>query len=94
MPHSYLKPLLDNNGSKIILLVLDGLGGIALTQDGKTALEYAKTPHLDRLAEEVGNGTAVVELHAWTECIEDPNDSNIDAVVAVVSHRHGFRKAF
>ncbi len=52
MPHSYLKPLLDNNGSKIILLILDGLGGIALTPDGKTALEYAKTPTLDRLAEE------------------------------------------
>jgi len=52
MPHSYLKPLLDNNGSKIILLVLDGLGGIALSPDGKTALEYAKTPTLDRLAEE------------------------------------------
>ena len=52
MPYSYLKPLLDNNGSKIILLLLDGLGGIALTPDGKSALEYAKTPNLDRLAEE------------------------------------------
>ncbi|MGB2955413.1 MAG: hypothetical protein WBB64_05510, partial [Anaerolineales bacterium] len=52
MPHSYLKPLLDNNGSKIILLVLDGLGGIALTPSGKSALEYAKTPNMDRLAEE------------------------------------------
>ena len=52
MPYSYLKPLLDNNGSKIILLLLDGLGGIALTPDGKSALEYANTPNLDRLAEE------------------------------------------
>jgi len=52
MPYSYLKPLLDNNGSKIILLLLDGLGGITLTPDGKSALEYAKTPNLDRLAEE------------------------------------------
>ncbi len=59
MPYSYLKPLLDNNGSKIILLVLDGLGGIALTPDGKSALEYAKTPNLDRLAEEGTLGQTV-----------------------------------
>ena len=52
MPHSYLKPLLDNNGTKIILLVLDGLGGITITPDGKSALEYANTPNLDRLAEQ------------------------------------------
>ena len=50
MPYSYLKPLLDNNGSKIILLILDGLGGISLTPEGKTALEMANTPNLDRLA--------------------------------------------
>jgi 2,3-bisphosphoglycerate-independent phosphoglycerate mutase len=52
MPYSYLKPLLDNNESKIILLVLDGLGGIATTPKGKTALEAAKTPTLDRMAKE------------------------------------------
>ncbi|MEE8356607.1 MAG: hypothetical protein V3R33_04785, partial [Anaerolineales bacterium] len=59
MPHSYLKPLLENNGSKIILLVLDGLGGITLTPDGKTALEYAKVPNLDRLAEEGSLGQTI-----------------------------------
>ena len=52
MPYSYLKPLLDNNGSKIILLILDGLGGIALTPEGRTALELADTPNLDRLAKD------------------------------------------
>ncbi len=50
MPYSYLKPLLDNNGSKIVLLVMDGLGGIATSPEGKSALERAETPHLDRLA--------------------------------------------
>ena len=52
MPYSYLKPLLDDNGSKIVLLVMDGLGGIATSPDGKSALEKANTPNLDRLAKE------------------------------------------
>jgi len=52
MPYSYLKPLLDNNGTKIVLLVLDGLGGIPANPEGKTALETAQTPQLDRLAKE------------------------------------------
>jgi len=52
MPYSYLKPILNNNGSKIILLVMDGLGGIATTPEGKTALEAANSPNLDRLARE------------------------------------------
>ena len=59
MPYSYLKPLLDNNGSKIILLVLDGLGGIATSPEGKTALEVAKTPNLDRLAKEGTLGQSI-----------------------------------
>jgi len=52
MPYSYLKPLLDNNGSKIVLLLLDGLGGISISPDGLSALENAQTPNLDRLAKE------------------------------------------
>lgn len=52
MPHDYLLPLIEKNNSKIILLVLDGLGGIPMEPGGKTALESAATPHLDRLAAE------------------------------------------
>jgi 2,3-bisphosphoglycerate-independent phosphoglycerate mutase len=36
--------------SKIVLLVIDGLGGLPDAKTGKTELETAHTPHLDRLA--------------------------------------------
>lgn len=43
-----VKDLLQPNGSKIILCVLDGLGGLPV--NGKTELEAASTPYLDELA--------------------------------------------
>ncbi len=36
--------------TKIAMLILDGLGGLAQELDGKTELETARTPHLDALA--------------------------------------------
>jgi len=42
--------LLHDNGSKILLLVLDGLGGLPDPATGRTELETARTPHLDRWA--------------------------------------------
>jgi 2,3-bisphosphoglycerate-independent phosphoglycerate mutase len=45
-----LKPLLEKNDTKILLVVLDGLGGLPVREDGKTELELANTPNLDRLA--------------------------------------------
>lgn len=50
MPFDYLTPLLIPSDSKIVLLVMDGLGGLPRQEDGLTTLEAAKTPNMDRLA--------------------------------------------
>ncbi len=52
MPFEYLLPLLRESSSKIVLLVLDGLGGLPIEPGGPTELENAQTPHMDRLAKE------------------------------------------
>ncbi len=52
MPFEELKPLLRPNGSKIVLLVMDGLGGLPIEPNGPTELEFAATPNMDRLAAE------------------------------------------
>jgi 2,3-bisphosphoglycerate-independent phosphoglycerate mutase len=40
----------EDNGSKIILFVIDGVGGFPLPETGLTELETARTPNLDSLA--------------------------------------------
>ena len=45
---AYIKDLLQKNNTKILLIVLDGLGGLPL--HGKTELDAANKPHLDELA--------------------------------------------
>ena len=48
MEDEILRELIQENNSKIVLLVIDGLGGLPIK--GKTELEAAKTPNFDRLA--------------------------------------------
>ncbi len=43
-------------GGKIVMLILDGLGGLPLEPGGKTELETARTPNMDRLAAEGSTG--------------------------------------
>jgi 2,3-bisphosphoglycerate-independent phosphoglycerate mutase len=52
MPFDYITNLLEPNDKKIVLLVLDGLGGLPIEAGGKTELEAANTPNMDRLAAE------------------------------------------
>ena len=49
-----MRELQQKNKTKIVLLIMDGLGGLPLAPGGQSALEAAKTPNLDRLA---GEGT-------------------------------------
>ena len=51
-----LKELLLPNAKKIVLLVIDGLGGLPAEKGGKTELETARTPNLDTLAAEAECG--------------------------------------
>jgi 2,3-bisphosphoglycerate-independent phosphoglycerate mutase len=54
-----LRRLTLNKGGKIVLLVMDGLGGLPREQGGKTELETANTPNLDRLAREGTTGLSI-----------------------------------
>jgi 2,3-bisphosphoglycerate-independent phosphoglycerate mutase len=45
-----IKKISTPSPSKIVLLVIDGLGGLPDPRTGKTELETASTPNLDRLA--------------------------------------------
>jgi 2,3-bisphosphoglycerate-independent phosphoglycerate mutase len=48
-----------DEGGKIILLVMDGLGGLPLTPDGKTELEAAHTPNMDAIAKTGSLGLSI-----------------------------------
>ncbi|TWT33550.1 cofactor-independent phosphoglycerate mutase [Posidoniimonas corsicana] len=50
--HALIKPLLQKNDSKIVMYVGDGLGGLPQQPGGKTELETAATPNLDKLVKE------------------------------------------
>jgi 2,3-bisphosphoglycerate-independent phosphoglycerate mutase len=45
-----IKKISTPSPTKIVLLVIDGLGGLPNPETGKTELETAKTPNLDQLA--------------------------------------------
>ena len=50
--------VVERSGGRIVLVVMDGLGGLPHPDTGRTELETAATPNLDRLA-----GRAALGLH-------------------------------
>ncbi len=54
-----LKDLLIPSDSRIVLLVMDGVGGIKNDQFPRTALEAANCPNLDKLAQEGACGRTI-----------------------------------
>ncbi|MEO6196623.1 MAG: 2,3-bisphosphoglycerate-independent phosphoglycerate mutase [Dehalococcoidia bacterium] len=53
------RELAQENDTKIVLFVMDGLGGLPHPETGRTELEAAWTPHLDRIARESNCGFTV-----------------------------------
>lgn len=51
MSNFKIDDLVIENHSKIIYLILDGIGGLSMEGNEGTELQLAKTPHLDALAE-------------------------------------------
>ncbi len=51
MDPEFIDSLVVKNTTKIIFLIMDGLGGLPMGQGDQTELEAAKTPNMDALAE-------------------------------------------
>jgi 2,3-bisphosphoglycerate-independent phosphoglycerate mutase len=64
--HELVRDLAEKNTSKIVMLVADGLGGLPMETGGKTELETAATPNLDRLAGRGTSGSSVPVLPGIT----------------------------
>lgn len=57
--HTLTRDLNLDNGSKIVMLVADGLGGLPMSPGGLTELETAKTPNLGKLATRGVQGASI-----------------------------------
>jgi len=64
--HELVRELAEKNGSKIVMIVADGLGGLPLEPCGMTELETANTPNLDAMARRGTSGLSVPVLPGIT----------------------------
>src|SRR6476661_9713003 len=64
--HELIRELREENVSKIVLLVADGLGGLPLEPGGLTELETASTPNLDACARDGVTGLSIPVLPGIT----------------------------
>ncbi|RPI79092.1 MAG: phosphoglycerate mutase, partial [Chloroflexi bacterium] len=56
---SFLQNLIQPADTKIVMIIMDGLGGLPREPGGKTELETAFTPHLDQLAGQSACGLTI-----------------------------------
>jgi 2,3-bisphosphoglycerate-independent phosphoglycerate mutase len=59
MSFPYIKDICQPTESRIVMLVVDGLGGLSNPETKKTELETARLPNLDRLAQESACGMTI-----------------------------------
>jgi 2,3-bisphosphoglycerate-independent phosphoglycerate mutase len=64
--HQLMRDLREDNGSKIVLVVADGLGGLPMEHGGKTELETARTPNMDAMVREGVCGLSIPVLPGIT----------------------------
>lgn len=64
--HELIRELREPAATKIVLLVADGLGGLPIEPGGRTELETARTPNLDRLASDGVSGLSLPVLPGVT----------------------------
>jgi 2,3-bisphosphoglycerate-independent phosphoglycerate mutase len=64
--HDLVRSIREQNQSKILLVVADGLGGLPLKPGGKTELETANTPNLDAAARDGICGLSIPVLPGIT----------------------------
>ena len=62
----YIDDICQPTPSKIVMLVVDGLGGLADPRLGKSELEIARTPNLDALSSRSGTGLTTPVLPGIT----------------------------
>ena len=61
-----MRELATTANTKIVLLVMDGVGGVPRQAGGPTELEFARTPNLDKLAAESMLGLSIPIGHGIT----------------------------
>src|SRR6201998_2471462 len=64
--HDLIRELREDNPTKIVLLVADGLGGLPQETGGRTELETARTPNLDACVREGVCGLSIPVLPGIT----------------------------
>ena len=103
MPFDYIPAVLRPEKTKIVMLVMDGLGGLPIEPGGPTELEAANTPNMDRLAKEgvlgqtipirpgitPGSGPAHLALFGYDPLVHEIGRGTLEAMGVGLEVRKG-----